>query len=195
MTPPSDYPTHLIEDLLKWMGEDPKRQGLRETPMRVLRAWREMTQGYHETPERILSREFTLPYNQDQVIACTWIDFHSTCEHHLLPFSGVAHVGYLPKEHHGRVVGLSKLARLVDCFARRLQIQERLTCQIADTLNQVLQPRGVAVIIQAQHLCMVCRGVRKHESVMVTSAMHGVFREEGPARSEFMRLIELSRQR
>lgn len=178
-------------DLLKFIGEDPSREGLLETPKRVLKAWREMTAGYHQDPAQILSKDFTAKY--DEVIACPWIEFYSVCEHHLLPFFGFAHVAYLPAAGaKSKVVGLSKLARLVDCFGRRLQIQEQMTTQIADALEEHLRPRGVAVVIQAKHLCMACRGVQKHKAVMVTSAMRGVFRKEGASRQEFFKLVEVA---
>lgn len=180
----------VVKDLLAFIGEDPNREGLKDTPMRVLKAWREMTVGYDLLPEEILKADFEAT-GYDQIIACPFIEFYSTCEHHLLPFFGSAHVGYLPGKS-SRVVGLSKMARLVDCFARRLQIQEKLTMEIADVMEKHLDPAGVAVVIQAKHLCMACRGVQKHQAVMVTSAMRGVFRDEGPAREEFFKLIELA---
>lgn len=181
----------LVRGLLRFVGENPDRDGLQDTPDRVLRAWEEMTRGYQEEPEAILSRDFEAEY--DQVILSPFIEFYSTCEHHLLPFFGVAHVAYLPATgKQSRVVGLSKLARLVDCFSRRLQIQEQMTTQIADALEQHLKPRGVAVVVQAKHLCMACRGVQKHKAMMVTSAMRGVFRKDTSARQEFFKLVELA---
>lgn len=185
-----DDTINIVKDLLTFIGEDPEREGLKDTPIRVLKAWREMTVGYGLRPEEILGKDFEAG-GYDQVIACPFVEFYSTCEHHLLPFFGVAHIGYLPGKA-SRVVGLSKMARLVDCFARRLQIQERMTMQIADVMEGCLAPLGVAVVVQAKHLCMACRGVQKHKAVMVTSAMRGVFREEGPARNEFFKLIELA---
>lgn|SRR3990167_1027292 len=183
---------HAVQTLIRYVGEDPSREGLRDTPRRVVGAWDELTQGYQQDPAEILGVNFD-GKGYDQVIVCPSIDFYSTCEHHLLPFFGVAHVGYLPRETKSKVVGLSKMARLVDCFARRFQIQENLTMQIADAMQKHLTPRGVAVVIQAKHLCMACRGVMKHRPSMVTSAMRGVFRKEGPARSEFFRMVELSK--
>lgn len=182
----------IIVSLLRYLGEDPEREGLKETPQRVLKAWKEMTVGYGQDPAKILARSFSTD-RYDQVIVCPWIEFYSTCEHHLLPFFGVAHVAYLPAEGpRPKVVGLSKLARLVDCFGRRLQIQEQMTAQIADALEVNLKPRGVAVVIQAKHLCMACRGVQKHKAVMVTSAMRGVFLKEQAAREEFFKLVDLA---
>lgn len=187
----TDEQLDLVKGLLKFIGDNPEREGLQETPMRVLKAWRQMTVGYDLRPEEILKRDFDAE-GYDQIIACPFIEFYSTCEHHMLPFFGTAHVGYLPSSKEPRVVGLSKMARLVDCFARRLQIQEKLTMEIADAMEEHLDPRGVAVVIQAKHLCMACRGVQKHKAVMVTSAMRGVFLEEGPARDEFFKLIDLA---
>jgi len=189
----------VVIRLLQYIGEDPVRDGLKDTPKRVLKAWKELTVGYSQDPGAILEKSFEI-HRYDQVIACSWIEFYSMCEHHMLPFSGYAHVAYLPAEGDvngvprgiPKVVGLSKLARLVECFARRLQVQERMTEDIAHSLEEHLRPRGVAVVIQAKHLCMACRGVEKHKSVMVTSAMRGVFRDIGPARAEFFQLIELA---
>jgi len=194
------FDKEIIVELLKFIGENPDREGLKETPQRVLKAWKEMTSGYAQNPAEILSKDFDAG-SYDEIIGCNWIEFYSTCEHHLLPFSGSAHIAYLPGkplndpelEGGPRVIGLSKMARLVDCFSRRLQIQEQMTTQIANAMEEHLTPRGVAVVVQARHLCMACRGVQKHQAVMVTSAMRGVFREEGPARAEFFRLVELSR--
>lgn len=172
-----------VRRLIEWLGEDPAREGLRDTPSRVSRAWRELTEGYRMDPAKILSRDFP-GCGYDEVVISRNIDFVSSCEHHMMPFTGVAHVGYLPGK---RVVGLSKLARLVDCFARRLQIQEQMTVQIAQALQQALKPRGVAVVLEARHSCMSCRGVRKSGSDMVTSSMLGSFRRP-EARAEFMSL-------
>ena len=181
------FPTQgVAEDavvtLLQYIGEDPERDGLAGTPERVVRAWREMTAGYAEDPAEILSRTFE--ETSDEMIVLRGITFHSMCEHHLLPFQGTAAVGYLP----GKVVGISKLARLVHCFARRLQIQERMTRQIADAVQQHLGARGVGVIVRAQHLCMACRGVRQEETEMVTSAMLGTLRSDATSRAEFLGL-------
>lgn len=171
-----------VETLLRVIGEDPHRDGLRDTPQRVVRAMLEMTAGYGESPAELLATTFD--ETSDELIVLRGIDFYSTCEHHLLPFHGVAHVGYLP----GRVVGISKLARLVHCFARRLQIQERLTQQIAGAVETHLEARGVGVIIAAHHLCMGCRGVKSPNSQLITSSMLGSLRSDANTRSEFLRL-------
>jgi GTP cyclohydrolase I len=171
-----------VTALLRLVGEDPERDGLLETPKRVVKAFLEMTAGYDESPAEILSKTFA--EHSDELIVLRGIDFHSMCEHHLLPFQGVAHVGYLP----GKVVGISKLARLVHCFARRLQIQERMTQQIAHAVETHLEARGVGVIVSAHHLCMGCRGVRLPATQLVTSAMLGTLRQSAETRSEFLRL-------
>ena len=172
-----------VRTLLAWAGDDPGRQGLRDTPSRVARAYNEWFKGYDEDPEAMLKRTFDETAGYDEIITLRDIPFQSFCEHHLAPITGFAHVGYLPK---GRVVGISKLARVVDAFARRLQIQERLTAQIADTIQKVLRPEGVAVVIKATHGCMTTRGVHKHGAGMVTSRMLGCFRENSATRHEFM---------
>lgn len=169
-----------ITTLLRYIGEDPARDGLRDTPGRVARAWREMTSGYEDDPAAILGRMFE--ESSDEMIILRGISFYSTCEHHLLPFYGTATVGYLP----GKVVGISKLARLVECFARRLQIQERMTRQVAEAVETHLDARGVGVILRAHHLCMGCRGVRQEETEMVTSCMLGTLRSDATSRSEFL---------
>jgi len=171
-----------VTTLLQLIGENPERDGLRDTPERVVKALLEMTAGYDESPTEILSKTFD--EHSDELIVLRGIDFHSTCEHHLLPFHGVAHVGYLP----GKVVGISKLARLVHCFARRLQIQERMTQQIASAVETHLEARGVGVIIAAHHLCMGCRGVKLPATELLTSAMLGTLRNNAETRSEFLRL-------
>ncbi|MBV8520154.1 MAG: GTP cyclohydrolase I FolE [Acidobacteria bacterium] len=171
-----------VEALLRHIGEDPERDGLLDTPQRVVKALLEMTTGYDESPAEILSKTFD--ERSDELIILRGIDFHSICEHHLLPFQGVAHVGYLP----GKVVGISKLARLVHCFAKRLQIQERMTQQIAHAVETHLEARGVGVIVSAHHLCMGCRGVRLPATQLVTSAMLGTLRNNAETRSEFLRL-------
>jgi GTP cyclohydrolase I len=173
-----------VTTILRFIGEDPSRDGLIDTPARVLKAWREMTSGYGDDPAEILARTFD--ETSDEMVVLRGISFHSTCEHHLLPFYGEASVGYLP----GKVVGISKLARLVDCFGRRLQIQERLTRQIAESIEEHLDARGAGVVIRAHHLCMGCRGVRQEETEMVTSAMLGTLRSDPMARAEFLRLTE-----
>ena len=173
-----------ITTLLRFLGEDPQRDGLLDTPGRVVRAWREMTAGYSENAAEILSRTFE--ETSDELVILSGISFYSTCEHHLLPFYGTASVGYLP----GKVVGISKLARLVQCFARRLQIQERMTKQIASSIAEHLDARGVGVVIKAHHLCMGCRGARQPATEMVTSSMLGTLRDDAVSRSEFLRLIQ-----
>lgn len=182
---------HGVRQLLRFVGEDDRREGLLDTPSRVVKAWTEMCAGYGQDPAKILARDFDAK-NYDEIIACPWIEFYSMCEHHMLPFSGFAHIAYLPNPKQPRVVGLSKMARLVDCFGRRLQIQEKMTMQIADAMDKHLRPRGVAVVIQAKHLCMACRGVQKQKSVMVTSAMRGAFRKSAATRNEFFKLVDLA---
>lgn len=180
-----NYPD-LIREVLNAIGEDPSREGLKETPKRVVKSWGELYAGYHQKPEDILSTVFE-DGACDEVVILKNIAFSSMCEHHMLPFIGVAHIAYLPA---GKVVGLSKLARLTDCFAKRLQIQEKMTAQIADAIEGHLKPKGTAVIIEAHHQCMSCRGVGKQNTLMVTSAMRGVFRENQSARNEVLSLIK-----
>jgi GTP cyclohydrolase IA len=175
----------LIRQLLTELGENPEREGLKKTPERVSRAWTFLTRGYQEDPRALIASAIFEEENQEMVLLKD-VDFYSMCEHHLMPFFGKAHVAYIPD---GRIVGLSKLARLVDVFARRLQVQERLTRQIAETLQSELRPTGVAVVLQAEHLCMQMRGVEKQNSVAVTSCMLGVFRENLATRSELLNLI------
>lgn len=167
---------------LEFIGENPLRDGLVDTPRRVVRSLTEMTSGYHEKPAEILSKVFDVPY--DEMVVLRGIEFWSLCEHHLMPFNGRAHIGYLPK---GKVIGISKLARLVHCFARRLQVQERLTQQIAHTINEHLQPQGVGVVLEATHLCMAMRGVRS-PAEMITSCLLGNIRDM--ARGEFLGLVK-----
>lgn len=180
-----NYPD-LIREVLTAIGEDPEREGLKQTPKRVVKSWGELYAGYHQKPSDILSTVFE-DGACDEVVLLKEIAFSSMCEHHMLPFIGVAHIAYLPA---GKVVGLSKLARLTDCFAKRLQIQEKMTSQIADAIEEHLKPKGTAVIIEAHHQCMSCRGVGKQNTVMVTSAMRGVFRDNQAARSEVLALIK-----
>ncbi len=179
----SPAPEDAVVRLLEFIGEDPKRDGLRDTPGRVTRAWQEMTAGYKQDPAEILSRVFDEPY--DEIVVLQGCPFASNCEHHMQPFVGTVDIGYLP----GKVVGLSKLARLVECFSLRLQVQERLTKQIAEALQTHLDARGVAVVVRASHSCMACRGVRKPGATMITSAMLGAFREKAEVRAEFMALV------
>lgn len=178
-------PTDLIRALLLAIGEDPNREGLRDTPSRVVKSWEEIYAGYHVNLEEIFSTMFE-DGACDEMVILKDIDFSSTCEHHLLPFLGKAHVGYIP---HGRVIGVSKLARLVDAFAKRLQIQEKMTEQISYAIEQHLKPLGVAVVIEAHHQCMSCRGVNKPNAVLITSSMLGEFREDPIVRQEFLSLI------
>ncbi|GBQ30420.1 GTP cyclohydrolase I [Gluconacetobacter sacchari DSM 12717] len=175
-----------IRTLLRWAGEDPSREGLRDTPGRVVRSYDEFFQGYGEDPSAILSRTFAEVDDYDEIVLLRDIRFESHCEHHMVPIIGVAHVAYLPSR---RVVGISKLARVVDAFSRRLQIQERLTAQIANTINDVLQPHGVAVILEAGHQCMTTRGVHRPGVSMVTSRMLGVFRTNSDTRRELMSML------
>lgn len=178
-----------VRDLLAAVGEDPDREGLQDTPRRVARMYREIFAGLRADPAVHLKRVFNEQY--DEIVLLRDIDFYSLCEHHLLPFHGRAHVAYLP---NGRVVGLSKLARTVDAFARRPQVQERMTSQIADALMQHLEPKGVAVVVEAEHLCMKMRGVQKPNGTMVTSAVRGNFKENAAARAEVMSLINERRR-
>ncbi len=174
-----------VEGLLNGIGEDAKREGLLKTPNRVAKSMLYLTQGYDIDPRKILeSAVFTEDYNE--MILVRDIEIYSLCEHHMLPFFGKAHVAYIPD---GKIVGLSKLPRVVDVFARRLQVQERLTIQIQEAIDDVLQPQGVAVVIEATHLCMVMRGVQKQHSITTTSAMSGAFMENENTRAEFMRLV------
>lgn len=174
-----------VRHMLEFIGEDPDRDGLKETPSRVVRAWQELTSGYAEDPLQILSKTFD--ERSDEMVILNGIQFYSTCEHHMLPFMGTASVAYLPKNC---VVGISKLARVVSCFARRLQVQERMTRQVAEAIDNALSPRGVAVVINAHHLCMGCRGARQSSTRLVTSCLLGTFKE-ATVRAELMRLIDI----
>ncbi len=175
----------LVRQMLVELGEDPDREGLRETPERVEKAMRFLTRGYRESIDEVLNDAlFTVDY--DELVIVKDIEFYSLCEHHLLPFFGRCHVGYLPKN---RVIGLSKIPRILDVLARRLQVQERLTQQVAETIRDAINPRGVAVVLEAQHLCMMMRGVQKRNSKMITSAMLGKFRDDQRSRIEFLDLI------
>jgi GTP cyclohydrolase I len=174
-----------IREILIGIGEDPDRDGLQQTPARVARAYAEMFQGLHQDPETVLQTTFNLGH--DEMVLVKDIEVWSCCEHHLVPFTGVAHVGYIPNES-GRITGLSKLARLVDVYAKRPQVQERLTTQVAEALVRILQPRGVIVVFECEHLCMTMRGVHKPGSKTVTSAVRGHFREPA-TRAEAMSLI------
>ena len=175
-----------VRTLLRWAGDDPDREGLHETPARVVRAYEEFFSGYALDPVEFLNRTFSETEGYDEIVVLRDIRVESHCEHHMVPIVGRAHVGYLPKN---RVVGISKIARLVDAYARRLQIQEKLTAQIANTMQEVLDPRGVAVVIEASHECMTTRGVRKSGAAMVTSRMLGAFRDDPATRREFLTMI------
>src|SRR5215204_4356598 len=175
-----------VRTLIRWAGEHPEREGLLDTPRRVVRAYEEWFEGYDQDPGEILQRTFEEVGGYDEIVVLRDIPFQSCCEHHMAPIQGTVHVGYLPRS---RVVGISKLARVVDAYARRLQVQERFTAEIADTIDQVLKPRGVAVVVKATHACMSTRGVRKHGVSMVTSRMLGAFREDPATRQEFLTAI------
>ena len=179
-----------VTAILQLCGENPDRDGLQDTPRRVVKAWREMTAGYAEDPAVFLSVTFEqdegTPY--DEMIVLRDVDFRSVCEHHVLPFIGKGHIAYIPQPG-GKIVGLSKLARVLDCYARRFQVQERLTAQVASAIDHHLQPLGVIVVLEAHHSCMGCRGAHKAGAVMATSALRGVFKENPAARSEALRLM------
>jgi GTP cyclohydrolase I len=177
-----------IRTLLRWAGDDPEREGLLDTPKRVARAWKEYCQGYGEDPAHHLSRTFEEVGGYDEIVLLRDIPFQSHCEHHMAPIIGKAHIAYLPRDH---VVGISKLARVLHGFARRLQVQERLTAQVADCIWEKLAPRGVAVVIEASHACMTARGVRTPGVTMTTSRMMGVFREDDRSRKEVLSLMGL----
>ncbi len=179
-----------VREILAAIGEDPDRDGLRDTPARVARAYAEQFAGLGQLPEEVLTTVFDADH--DEMVLVRDIEVYSTCEHHLVPFHGLAHIGYIPNDK-GQVTGLSKLARVVDVFARRPQVQERMTSQIADALMRVLEPRGVIVVVEAEHLCMTMRGVRKPGAKTFTSAVRGIFREDDKTRSEAMSLILAAR--
>lgn len=187
VSPPQDIAvmTKLVRQLLTALGESPGRNGLLRTPERVAKALLFMTRGYHEDIERLLNGAL-FPIEYDEMVIVKDIDFFSMCEHHMLPFFGKCHVGYLPNK---KVVGLSKIPRVVDAFSRRLQVQERLTTQIAETLKRKLDAHGVAVVMEARHLCMMMRGVEKQNTLAVTSSMLGAFRTQEQTRNEFLKLI------
>ncbi len=179
----------LIESMLLELGEDPTREGLLDTPARVARSMRFFTSGYTQSVDDVIGNGI-FTESHDEMVICRDIDFFSLCEHHMLPFFGRCHIAYIP---NGHVVGLSKLGRIVDVFARRLQLQERLNRQIAEVISDRLKPQGVAVVMEATHLCMVMRGVQKQNSMTVTSCMQGVFEEQHRTRQEFMNLIGVNR--
>jgi GTP cyclohydrolase IA len=176
-----------VRTLLRWAGEDPQREGLRDTPTRVVRAYRDWFSGYTTDPAGYLRRTFEEVAGYDEMVVLRGIEFESHCEHHMAPIIGRAHVGYLPTT---KIVGISKLARVVDGYARRFQVQEKLTAQIAQCINSVLRPRGVGVVIDATHQCMTTRGVHKRGVSMVTSKMLGTFREDARTRAEFLRFVD-----
>ena len=183
-----DFET-AIRKILQEIGENPDRQGLVDTPKRIEKMYRELTRGYHQNPEEVInSALFDVDY--DEMVVVTHINFYSLCEHHMLPFFGAAHVGYIPK---GKVVGLSKIPRIVDMYARRLQVQERMTAQIANVLQDQLNPDGVGVVVEGYHMCMSMRGVEKEKAKMITSTLLGSFRDDPSTRSEFLELIRSER--
>jgi len=176
----------LVAELLAAIGEDPDREGLRDTPRRVAAMYEELFAGHSDDPDKHLTVTFAAEH--DEIVMVRDIPFASLCEHHMVPFMGKAHVAYIPGDD-GRITGLSKLARLVDVYARRLQVQERMTTQIADTIERVLEPRGVLVVVEAEHLCMSMRGVRKPGTLTITSAVRGLFRDDPRTRSEAMQFV------
>jgi GTP cyclohydrolase I len=176
---------NLVKNLLTQIGEDPEREGLIETPRRVAKAYEFLTDGYNMDIKKVLN-DAVFEEKYDEMVIVKNIDFYSLCEHHMLPFYGKVHIAYLPD---GKIVGLSKIPRIVDVFARRLQVQERMTQQIADTIMEYLNPKGVGVVSEAYHMCMMMRGVEKQNSSATASAMHGIFREDTRTRSEFLNLI------
>lgn len=177
-----------VRTLIRWAGDNPEREGLKATPDRVARAYKEFFSGYGQDPVKILSRTFEETEGYDEMIVLKDIEFESYCEHHMVPIIGKAHVAYIPNK---RVVGISKLARLVDIFAKRLQIQEKFTAQIANTINSILMPKGVGVIVISSHQCMTTRGVHKRGVVMQTSSMLGSFRSDARTRKEFLELVTM----
>ena len=176
---------NAVTKVLELLGEDPKREGLVKTPSRVAKAWEFLTEGYHEDPKEILNQALFTSSN-DEMVVVRDIEFYSTCEHHLLPIIGRVHVAYIP---NGKVVGLSKIPRIVNVFARRLQIQEQMTEQIADAIADTIKPKGVAVVVHARHMCMEMRGVQKINSTTVSSALRGLFKSDQRTRSEFYNII------
>lgn len=186
--PSREEAEQAVRTLLRWAGDDPNREGLLGTPDRVVRAYEEFFQGYHEDPTEMLARTFEETEGYDEMVLLRDIPFESHCEHHMVPILGTAHVAYLPDN---RVVGISKLARVVEIFAKRLQIQEKMTAQIADAIQDALDPRGVAVVVSAQHQCMTTRGVKKPGVAMITSRMLGAFKEDRSLKAEFLTLSGL----
>ena len=176
------------KNLLELLGEDPSREGLINTPKRVAKAWDFLTKGYTENLDELINNAIFEGESKDMVIVKN-IEFYSLCEHHMIPFYGKAHIGYIPD---GKIIGLSKLARITDLFSQRLRVQERLTNQIAQCLQEVLNPRGVAVVLEGKHFCMLSRGVQKQNSIATSSSMLGIFREKESTRNEFLKLIEMN---
>ena len=176
------------KNLLELLGEDPSREGLLNTPKRVAKAWDFLTKGYSENLDELINNAIFEGESKDMVIVKN-IEFYSLCEHHMIPFYGKTHIGYIP---NGKIIGLSKLARITDLFSQRLQVQERLTNQIAQCLQDVLNPRGVAVVLEGKHFCMLSRGVQKQNSIATSSSMLGIFREKESTRNEFLKLIEMN---
>ena len=186
LRPSREQAMEAVKTLLAYTGDDPSREGLIDTPKRVIKAYDEFFAGYNEDPVEVLSRTFEQVEGYDEMVIVKGIRVESHCEHHMVPIIGVAHVGYIPNK---KVVGISKLARMVDLFGKRLQTQETMTAQIADTIEKVLNPKGVAVVIDAAHMCMTTRGIHKTETSTVTSRMLGTFRKKANTRAEFMNLI------
>jgi len=185
--PSREQAEKAVRTLIQWAGDNPDREGLVDTPARFVRAWDEYFSGYNEDPVDVLERTFEETGGYDEMVVLRDIQFFSHCEHHVVPIIGKVHVAYLPSN---RVIGISKLARVVEIFARRLQIQEKLTAQIAQTIDEVLEPKGVGVVVQAQHQCMTTRGVKKSGVSMITSHMLGAFRDDSKTRREFLSFIE-----
>ena len=188
--PSRDEAEEAVRTLLRWAGEDPQREGLTDTPKRVARAYEDWFSGYKEDPVSFLKRTFEEVDGYDELIVLRDIEFESHCEHHMAPIIGHAHIGYLPDR---KVVGISKLARVVEAFARRFQVQEKMTAQIANCILDVLNPKGVGVVIEASHQCMTTRGIHKSNVSMVTSQMLGTFRKDARTRAEFLRMIDAKR--
>ena len=184
--PSAEEAKEAVRTLISWAGDDPEREGLLETPKRVIKAYKEFFAGYFEDPHEILSKTFEEVAGYDEMVIVKNIKVESHCEHHMVPILGIAHVAYIPNK---RVVGISKLARIIDFFGKRLQTQETMTAQIAETIQKVLQPKGVAVVVDASHQCMTTRGIHKTESSTITSRMLGAFRDNPETRGEFMNLI------
>ena len=180
----SQYIMDAMKELIKLCGDDPERDGLQESPMRVLKAFLEYTEGYHEDPKKHLEKVFDVDHQE--LILVRDIEFYSMCEHHFAPFYGVAHVGYIPNE---KVTGLSKIGRMVEGYAKRFQVQERLTNQIAEAMEEILQPKGTMVVVEAKHMCMCSRGVKKANSSTTTTSTRGIFKEQNDAKLEFLTLL------